>query len=345
MSDLIQLFAQKYPYTDFHELNLDFLLNSYRDILTHIDELEKWMSTHKGEYQEALQRLEAVENEINTFEDQINKEFDDLSQQFADDFAQLRKEIESELADTEKEIIDTFNSAIAEFTKDFNELKKSVESDIISMELEIRQMINYINARMISMNEDMIEYVDDRLADFIQHLPDYENLIVYNPLRGIQTNVQTAINDLYGAFSVFGLTAQQYDALQLTAEEYDKMKLTAQQYDQYGYKYLNYPDPQTHMRDPFTGLIALNSRVIYELADLHREALTAWEYDHLGLTAEEYDTMQLSAYFYDWYGIRLWDSAITAQEYDDLELTAWNYDSRRLTSIQYDNYAKVLLAS
>ena len=337
------LFSSKYPYTDFHELNLDWLLSTYQDIVDHIKDLESWMSTHKEEYQEALDRLTAVEGEISGFEERVNKEFDALSIQFQNEFADMQKEIETELADTKKEIVDTFNQAIIDFENDFNALRKAVESQIISMELEIRRMINLMNARFETMSEDLMGYVDDRLADFIQHLPDYENLIVYNPIQGIQTNVQTAINDLYGTFAVFGLTASQYDSLMLKAQDYDFKGLTAREYDQYAYRLLSYPDPETHMRDPFTGRIVSNIVVINELTDLHKESLTAWEYDHLELTAEEYDDMQLSAYFYDWYGIRLWDSSITAKEYDDLELSAWDYDAKRLSAIMYDNFARAFL--
>lgn len=337
------LFASRYPYTDFHELNLDWLISTYQDIVNHINDLESWMSTHKTEYQEALDRLEAVEGEIYGFEQQINIEFAKLTEKFNKDFADMKAEIEKDLADTQKAIVDEFNQAIVDFENDFNTLKKAVESQIISMELEIRRLINLINSRFETMSEDLMGYVDDRLADFIAHLPDYENLIVYNPIQGIQTNVQTAINDLYGTFAVFGLTASQYDSLMLKAQEYDFKGLTAREYDQYAYRLLNYPDPQTHMRDPFTGRIVSNIIVINELTDLHKESLTAWEYDHLELTAEEYDDMQLSAYFYDWYGIRLWDSSITAQEYDDIELSAWDYDAKRLSAIMYDNFARAFL--
>lgn len=342
---MINAFNNKYPYTDFHELNLDWLLENYQEIVDHVAELQTWMRTHKVEYAEAMVRLTAVENEINTFEASVNREFAALKTSLEAEFAALKKEVAKELANTQAQIMKDFERELAKFASDFQQLEQSVRSDITSMQIEIKQLLVYMQNIAGVINDNVIAYVDDRLDQFIRDLPDYENLIIYNPVRGIQTNVQTAINDLYGYFAVFGLTATQYDSLQLTAEEYDNYGLTAREYDVWGYKRLGYPDPDNYMRDPFTGKIVLNTIVIYELADLHKEALTAWEYDHLGLTAEEYDTMELSAYFYDWYGIRLWDSAITAEEYDNLELTAWDYDSRMYTAIQYDNYAKVLLTA
>ena len=42
--------------------------------------------------------------------------------------------------------------------------------------------------------------------------------------------------------------------------------------------------------------------VINQLANLHRNALTASEYDVKGLSADRYDSLGVSAYEYDWNG-------------------------------------------
>ena len=103
------------------------------------------------------------------------------------------------------------------------------------MKVEINRLLVYLETQVSVINENVREYVDDRLADFIAHLPDYENLIVNNPVTGTQTNVQTAINDLYLHFNIFGLTASQYDSLQLLARVYDAKELTAYEYDTQSY--------------------------------------------------------------------------------------------------------------
>ena len=72
------LFTNKYPYTDFHELNLDFLLSSYQALVDEVNEINTWIAQHKIEYQEAIERLTRVENEIDTFEAQITEAFERL---------------------------------------------------------------------------------------------------------------------------------------------------------------------------------------------------------------------------------------------------------------------------
>ena len=336
-------FDQKYPYTDFHELNLDWLLTNYKHIVDSIDALNSWMSEHKTQYQEALARLTAVENEIDSFETAVNNRFNALQADIYADFATLTAEIRNELKKTQKEIEQELQAALVNFQNEFDALKSEVDSFIISSKLEL----NELKAEIAKAEEAAVNisknYVDARLNAFIQELPDYENLVVYNPIRTAYTNVQQAINDLYDHFRVFGLTASQYDSLALTASQYDAFELTAYEYDAYGYRLLHYPDDCCYMRSPFTGEIVQNKVVIYELAELHRQALTAQEYDDLELDADTYDAMELTAYWYDWYGLLLRDAGITAENYDNLQMTATYYDSLGLTAIMYDRYANALL--
>lgn len=336
-------YFNEYPYRNIEDINLDWLFTNYQKLRNDLDALNEWMSTHKEEYAEAITRLAAVENEIATFEATVNAEFASLESSLRNEFAALKIEIEKELSDTKKEIIDEFNRSMVEFTNEFLALKTAVENEIREMEMVVRRAILELENVVKANNEYVFNHVQRQLDEFIQNLPDYENLIVHNPVRGEDTNVQTAIYDLYSMFCVFGLTAAQYDSLQLTAEEYDNMQLTAKEYDQYGYKLLNYPDEYTHMRDPFTGKIVPNKVVIYELSELHREALTAAEYDALELLAEDYDAFELTAYWYDWHGIDLLSGGITAGEYDFVELTAAEYDALNLSAYIFDNYSKFLI--
>ena len=334
-----------YPYTDFHEMNLDWLLTNYMAIVTKINETVAWMNNHQTEYEEAIARLTAVENEINSFETEINNRFNKLQTDLTAEVNALIAETKRELDETKAQIQKEVSEAIAAMQQEFDALYNSVKNDIASMKIEIQRAIVTLQSSITANNQYIFDSVEERLNRFIQDLPDYENLIIYNPVRGEQTNVQTAIVDLYSMFAVYGLTAAQYDSLQLTALEYDSKNLTAREYDVWGYKLLDFPDPQLFMIDPFNGRTVLNKVVIYELAELHRDALSAAEYDALELTAEDFDSLDLTAYVYDWYGIVLFEDALTASEYDALELTAAEYDAKRIDAWQYDRYGKLLLVA
>ncbi|MBO5971393.1 MAG: hypothetical protein J6Q07_00080 [Alistipes sp.] len=307
---MINLFNSKYPYTDFHELNLDWLLETYQEIVDHIRILNDWMAQHKEEYAEAMARLEAVENEIATFEARVQAEFDRLAEEqaqaFAEQTAKLDRAIQEMKAEVTQEIIklrQDVAQAIADFTAQFNQMKAQVQAEITALRILINQEIVRLNETLEVNNQYIREYVEDRLDQFINEFPTMINLVpVYNPVRGKTTSLQQAINDLYDVARVYGLTAGQYDSLGLTAKEYDDYELTAMEYDQYGYIRLGYPDENYYMLSPFTGQYAKVKDVVMDLAHFHMVGLTAQEYDDLELEAEVYDLKEITAFDYDWFG-------------------------------------------
>ena len=56
------MFFNKYPYTDFHELNIDFLLKNYKSLLDSLKDLDSWVETHETEYN-------ALKKAVNDLED------------------------------------------------------------------------------------------------------------------------------------------------------------------------------------------------------------------------------------------------------------------------------------
>lgn len=301
-------FFNKYPYTDFHELNLDFLLASYNTIIVKANEIIDWANNHQIEYEEAIERLSAVENEINTFEAQITAAFDKLQADLEAEFAQQKADLDKALADTKAEVDATIDqlekdvaAAIASFENRFIELETEVKNELAETKAEVARAIMQLQHILDANNQFIMQYVENRLQKFIDDLPEILTVQVYNPYRGEVTDIQIAINDLYSIACIWGLTASQYDSLGLTASEYDAKELTAAEYDTLGYKLL-FKDPDIYMLDPFTGEEKHIQAVIYELAALHQVPLTAEEYDNKELTAEYYDSLEITAYDYDWQG-------------------------------------------
>lgn len=55
-------FINKYPYTDFHEMNLDWIITHFKEFMDQINSLESWRATHEQEYAE----LKAFQDQILT---------------------------------------------------------------------------------------------------------------------------------------------------------------------------------------------------------------------------------------------------------------------------------------
>lgn len=292
-------FIDTYPYTDFHELNLDFLLNKYGEIINNLNNINTWIKNHEIDYEDAIRRLTAVENEINTFEAQVMQMFAAEQRKIDASIASMDEKVDAKIAEFERE----FNEALDAFRREFNALVTRVTAEINQLKVEINRAIINLNNQIKSNNEYIFDYVENTLEEFIKTLPTLDEMFVYNPTRGTETSLQAALNDLYDVSRVYGLTALQYDSLGLTASEYDAKELTANEYDRYGYIKLGYPDENWYMISPFTGQVVKVKDVVMDLAHLHMEyGLTASEYDALQLTATEYDEKEITAFNYDWYG-------------------------------------------
>ena len=52
MGRLLEFFNHKYPYSDFHELNADWLISAYKELIAEVDALDSWKIEHETEYEE-----------------------------------------------------------------------------------------------------------------------------------------------------------------------------------------------------------------------------------------------------------------------------------------------------
>ena len=293
------------PYTNFHELNLDWIVTKVKELNAKVTALNEWAETHKGEYIELKRRVDVLENEIDTFETQIRSEFEQLKEQQQEEFDQLKAETKATITAEVTRLERLVSQAITNLENEFNRMLIEVRTRLNEFEVEINQAIINLNNQLDANNQYIMKWVEDRIQEFIDSLPEILTVQVYNPYRGEVTDIQQAINDLYSIACVYGLTAEQYDSLQLTASEYDDKDLTALEYDMYAYKLLNYPDPDLYMYSPFTGEMVLVKDVVMKLANFHMNGVTAEEYDLKDLTAQEYDDLDLTAFNYDWFAKEL----------------------------------------
>lgn len=54
------LFNNEYPYTDFHELNLSWVIKKIKELMTRLDLMEDWRKQHEKEYQQLKDLYDAV---------------------------------------------------------------------------------------------------------------------------------------------------------------------------------------------------------------------------------------------------------------------------------------------
>ena len=181
-------FFDKYPYTDFHELNLDWLLAQMKALEKHVDD------TYQNLYNELSHDLkEYIDNEITD----VLAEFEVLKAEFvllSGQFASLKNTFDAYEAEINGKI-DALNARITAEIQGVNDrtdilIASNNEFIIERMSEELRNLkvINFFNGQLISV-QDMFNY----LANL--HLTD-----------GISYNQITARGYTYGSIEALGLT-------------------------------------------------------------------------------------------------------------------------------------------
>ena len=320
----------EFPNTNFYDSDLRELIAMYKklvkeydSILDELNELKTNIGSIVDEYLDAdlgafkAELLTIINNEIVELENEIHEQ---------------QKELEDDMTKFKNDI----SSAVEQLRINIDDFEGKVNNRVQTIANQIAQV--YID--MSEYKHDMAELFElqkNELTLYIQeHITQITRLYVTNPFTGEYEDVQNVLYDIakYVTQS-YGLTAQEYDDLHLRASEYDAKRITAQNYSSRGIL-LFFKELYLKMRSPFTGLMDYYDKIIYQLANLHRGAYTAQEYDNLLLTADNYDAMQLSAYKYDWeWNPKDFDGKL--QQLKDELVNVVEVGSGGLTADQYSN--------
>lgn len=138
--------------------------------------------------------------------------------EFINNYSGKIEELEARLLQVEKEVSDFETEVNETLAREFANIRLEVQALIATC-------LSQANAYTDTVKAQLEEEIDAIVAGQIE---------VYDPTTGIQSPIQTVINNLYNNSRGEALTASEYDALELTAYEYDDSKLTAQQYDMQG---------------------------------------------------------------------------------------------------------------
>lgn len=182
-------FMNKYPYTDFHELNADYLLNRLKDI-------ESKLNTIKEDIESDV--LAWVQEQLVPYEQRLNE---------------LIAEVQH-LEETTQETLAQYDTRITNFTNEIN-------GEIVEIRTELVNSINAVNALTDLKIEQNNVYL---LNEITQNVGDL--FVVLNPFTGETVPIQDMIDYLsafhindaidYDTMATRALTYTQVDALNIT---------------------------------------------------------------------------------------------------------------------------------
>ena len=223
------------------------------------------------------------------------------------DFEQYKEYVDQQI-DNLKLYVDSQDENIKNYVnQQVQQAKNYTDEEIAKLNLSLLQ---YINTQIQKLKEysdvqDILlkNYIDEEILKLYKEIEEIstKGIRVYNPTTGEYDYLQNTLNDLYTYLRYYGITANEFDSLGLTALNYDNKLITAREFDLYSKEILMI-NWCCKMYSPITGEIEPISKVINELASLHKTEITAKEFDNLDLTAQEFDDKNISAYDFDWNG-------------------------------------------
>lgn len=184
----------------FNRLSIGMIPKSYRESLTYEEQI-LWLQKYLNDMLEWLKNLqEAFDN--------IDLNFEELEEKITN----LQSEVDSiaELLNT-KASKEELNAAISNLE---SELKTLIQSDY-------------------DVLKEYVDTQDEYLQYQIDHF-DIGNIMLYDPTTGLESPIQTVVDNIYDQTRTEAITAGEFDLLELTATEYDGKELTAFNFDRYG---------------------------------------------------------------------------------------------------------------
>ena len=213
-----------YPYTNVHELNLDWIIKEMSIIRKDIELLNKWKLSRDERDAEIDRQLEdlnrrfvILENLYNTFVDEVNTRFDELALQITTQVNELEERVNNQFAELEADVY-------AQLTA----LQRALETEMREFKTDVNSILSLYNVRIIN--------VEQGLQDIINRLPEMFTII--DPYTGLENSIVNVIYEIVNNGKTNSLTAEEYDNKQLTAAYYDGLNVTAYNYDFNGKDYV-----------------------------------------------------------------------------------------------------------
>lgn len=184
----------------FNRLSIGMIPKSYRESLTYEEQI-LWLQKYLNDMLEWLKELqEAFDN--------IDLNFEELENEI--------KVLRTDLTNL-SELVDTKAS------------KEELNTAISNLDTELKALIttNYDTLK------EYVDTQDEYLQYEIDHF-DIGNIMLYDPTTGLESPIQTVVDNIYDQTRTEAITAGEFDLLELTATEYDSKEITAFNFDRYG---------------------------------------------------------------------------------------------------------------
>lgn len=187
----------------FNKLNIGAIPTSFQNAFS-IEDQVLWLQKNLNDAIELLNKLKEDFDNIDINFDEIEQRINSLSEELA--LVKLRVTSLEENSATKEELAGAINT----------------------LDEELKALIN----EEYSILKEYVDTQDENLQYQIDHF-DIGNITLLDPTTGLQSSIQTVIDNIYDQTRTDGISAAEFDALQLTATGFDSKEITAFNFDQH----------------------------------------------------------------------------------------------------------------
>ena len=227
--------------------------------------------------------------DVNIALENIANYIDDYKEYTDNAIAQLQTYIDGDFKNQLEQYTD---NAISDLQTQWTEYKNQVDTYLNDMRQELMQM-----------NENNYYLILGKLEQFEQKILDMisgQGIIVYNPVTGQYTDVNTAIQDMYAVLRYQAFTAFEFDTSGITCDAFDDSEITCTEFDLYGKEILGTKMCDCYVHSPFTGLVSSVQDVFEDVVATFGNGMTATYFDNTySPTATAFDNAQKTAGEFD----------------------------------------------
>ena len=167
-------------------------------------------------------RVEAVENIVDTFLAEIQHQFDALTVEYDRKIDEKLGEVDVKLEDVDRQMedIDHRITALEDgIDARFEGLEEKINTAIDEMKAVVEEEILIIQHLYSTFEQDMKDYVEEKLQEALDQIPDLTNIYVNDPTTGKLVKVQEAINNILIFNSYNALTVDEWNMIGMSVND------------------------------------------------------------------------------------------------------------------------------
>ena len=308
-------FFHKYPYENFHELNLDWILSK-------INEFDATLK----EWSELAEKLGLALDDIATMKNAIAAIEDNIS-----DLPEIRNAIEANTSN-----IALLSDKVDVISVQLDGVYQYIDDKYLELDAKLFESQTLLMVKMNQMKLQLQQEIDE-LKQIVRDI----DTSVYNSWIGRKVTNQQNTDFAFNHLADECLTAEEYSSLGLDASDYADFDLTSRDYQEFGKKKLHF----RWVYAPAYGFRQELSNVLTSIINFVKNTLSASEYAALDMTADEYAALDLTSMDYFSYNPNIDTDYVTETQLANALDGAIFHDADLGSGLTAGEYAKLMINS